>query len=102
MCDTLRAQEGVVEMKVRNHICAKCGMEVELPDFDETRPLYEYRRKMDRAILKHAWQCHRKDFPPQFTSLSQFMRWRRTPEGREWDEKQGLIAEAERIVREEK
>ena len=74
-------------------------MEVELPDFDETRPFCEYWPKMDRAILKHAWQCHREDFPPQFTSLTQFLKWLRTPEGKEWDQKQGLIAEAERIVR---
>ena len=74
-------------------------MEVELPEFDETRPVYEYLPKWRRAIFKHAWQCHHADFPPQFTSLTQFMKWLRTPEGKEWDSKQGLVAEAERMVR---
>ena len=87
-------------MKVKNHTCTKCGMEVELPDFDQTQPLYKYWPKMNRSILKHAWQHHRDDFPPRFTSLTQFMNWLRTAEGKEWDQKQGLIAEAERIVRE--
>jgi len=86
-------------MKVKSHICSKCEMEVELPDFDETRPFYEYVPKMDRAILKHAWQYHREDFPPEFKSFTRFMKWLRTPEGKEWNQKQGLIAEAERIVR---
>jgi len=93
-------------MKVANHICTKCGMKVEVPDYDETRPLYEHFRKRERAILKHAWQCHREDFPPQFKSpqfksFTQFMKWITTPEGKEWDQKQGLIAEAERIVRQQ-
>jgi len=86
-------------MKVKNHICSKCGMPIELPDFDETQPFYEYVPKIDRAILKHAWQYHRDDFPPQFKSFTQFMKWVRTPEGKEWNRKQSLIAEAERIVR---
>ena len=89
-------------IKVKNHICTKCGAEIELPDFDETLPFYEYWQNVYRAFFKHAWQCHREDFPPQFTSLTQFLKWLRTPEGKEWDRKQGLIAEAERIVRGEK
>ena len=88
-------------MKVANHICTKCGMAIEIPEFDDTRPVSEYFRKCERAVLKHAWQCHREDFPPQFKSFTQFMKWRTTPEGKEWDQKQGLIAEAERIVRQQ-
>jgi len=86
-------------MKTKNHICTKCGMEIELPDFNETRPISEYFPKSERAVLKHGWQHHREDFPPQFKSLNQFMKWFRTPEGKEWGGKQALVAEAERIVR---
>jgi len=89
----------VVVVKVANHICTKCGMTVEMPDFDETRPLYEHFRKCERAVLKHAWQYHREDFPPQFRTFTEFMKWITTPEGREWDRKQGMVAEAESIVR---
>ena len=78
--------------------CGKCGMEIQGPDWDTRYPFYTYIPKMKWAIFKHAWQYHRSDFPPQFTSLSQFLKWLRTPEGKGWDRKQGLIAEAERIV----
>jgi hypothetical protein len=74
-------------------------MAIEVPDYDETRPISEYFPKWERAVLKHGWQCHRDDFPPQLKSFTQFMKWIRTPEGKEWNHKQGLIAEAERVVR---
>lgn len=90
---------GAAVMKVANHICTKCGMAVEMPDYDDTQPLYEFFPKCERAVLKHGWQCHREDFPHQFRTFTEFMKWITTPEGREWDRKQGLIAEAERIVR---
>ena len=86
-------------MKVASHICTKCGMEVELPDYDETRPIYQYWPKVDRAILKHAWRQHPEDFPDEFSSFSQFFKWLRTSEGRKWDGKQALVVEAQRIVR---
>ena len=86
-------------MKLKDHICTKCGMAIEVPDYDETRPISEYFPKWERAVLKHGWQCHRDDFPPQLKSFTQFMKWIRTPEGKEWNQKQGLIAEAERVVR---
>ena len=82
------------------HICSECGMAVEVPDWDETQPFYKYMPRWDRAVLKHAWQHHREDFPPRFKSFSQFMRWITTPEGGAWDEKQGVIMEAEQIMRE--
>ena len=75
-------------IKVKNHICSKCSMEVEVPDFDDTRPISEYFPKWERAVLKHGWQYHRDDFPPQFKSFTKFMRWLRTPEGKEWNRKQ--------------
>jgi hypothetical protein len=83
-------------MKVRNDICDKCGMEIEVPDYDMRQPFYDYRPELERAIFNHAWQCHREDFPPQFKSLTQFLKWLRTLEG------QALIHETERIVRGEK
>ena len=76
-------------VKVKNHVCSKCNMEVEVPDFDETKPMSEYWPKWERAVLKHAWQQHRKDFPPQLKSFSQFMTWLKTPEGKGWNRKQG-------------
>jgi len=76
-------------MKLKNHICTKCGMEIELPDFDETQPISEYFPKWERAVLKHGWDRHREDFPPQFKSFSQFMKWLGTPEGKQWNRKQG-------------
>ena len=76
-------------MKLKNHICTKCGMEIELPDFDETQPISEYFPKWERAVLKHGWEHHREDFPPQFKSFSQFMKWLGTPEGKQWNRKQG-------------
>jgi len=86
-------------MKVKNHTCTKCGMEFEIPPWDMTSPFYRHVPRITKAILKHAWQYHREDFPPQVTSLTAFLKWVRTPEGREWDRKQGLLAEAGRIVR---
>ncbi|MBA7567358.1 hypothetical protein ES708_09069 [subsurface metagenome] len=83
-------------MKVRNDICDKCGMEIEVPDYDVRQPFYDYRPKLERAIFEHAWQCHREDFPPQFKSLTQFLKWLRTPQG------QALIHETERTLWEEK
>ncbi|MBA7483034.1 hypothetical protein ES705_42160 [subsurface metagenome] len=76
-------------IKVKNHICTKCRMEVELPDFDETRPVSEYFPKWERAVLKHGWQHHREDFPPQFKSFSKLMKWLITPEGKLWNRQQG-------------
>lgn len=81
------------------HVCTKCGMNVPMPYWDDSLPLYKMFDKARRAILKHAWECHREDFPPQFTSLTKFLRWFTTPEGKEWDKAQGLLAQAERIVR---
>ena len=86
-------------MKIKNETCDKCGMKIEVPDCDETRPISEYLPRWERAVLKHGWDCHREDFPHQFKSFTQFMKWVRTPEGKKWNRKQGLIAEAERIVR---
>ena len=86
-------------MKQKDHICTKCGMAVEVPDCDETRPISEYSPRWERAVLKHGWRYHREDFPPQFKSFTQFMKWVKTPEGKQWNHKQGAIAEAERIVR---
>ena len=77
-------------MKLKNHICSKCGMEIELPDFDaETQPISEYFPKWERTVLKHGWQHHREDFPPQFKYFSRFMNWLRTPEGKGWNRQQG-------------
>lgn len=89
-----------VKIKVTKEICAKRGMEIEIPSFDKRRPLYEYSRKWGRVILKHGWQYHRLDFPPQFKSFTQFMRWLSSPEGKEWDQKQGSLDEAEGMVQE--
>ena len=76
-------------IKVKNHICTKCGTEIELPDFDETQPISEYFPKWERTVLKHAWEHHPEDFPPGFKSFSQFMKWLGTPEGKGWNCKQG-------------
>ena len=77
-------------IKIKNEICGKCGMEIEIPDYDETRPISEYFPKWERAVLKHGWQHHRGDFPPEFKSFTQFMKWLRTPEGKAWNRKQGF------------
>lgn len=74
-------------VKVPNETCDKCGMEIEVPDYDMRPPFHDYRPKRERALFKHFWQHHCEDFPPQFKSLTQFLKWLRTPEG------QGLIAE---------
>ncbi len=76
-------------MKIKNETCDKCGMAVELPDFDETRPISEYFPKWERAVLKHDWHHHRKDFPPEFKSFIKFMKWLTTPEGKQWNRQQG-------------
>ncbi len=76
-------------MKPKSEFCDKCGMEFELPDVDETKPMSQYWPKYQRAILKHAWQHHREDFPPQFKSFTKFMTWLKTPEGKGWNRKQG-------------
>jgi len=77
-------------IKVKNDICDRCGMEIEVPDFDETRPMSVYFSKWERAILKHAWQHHREEFPQNLKSLTQFMKWLRTPEGKQWNRRQGM------------
>lgn len=89
--------------------CSQCGREIEFPAFDELEPFGKYAPKYNRAILKHAWAYHREDFPPEFTSLTQFMKWSTTPEGKAWDKKQfslaskdEILAEAERIIQGEK
>ncbi|MBA7691597.1 hypothetical protein ES703_100145 [subsurface metagenome] len=74
-------------IKVKNEVCSKCGTEIEFPDYDISGPFYDYRPKVERAIFKHFWQHHHEDFPPQFKSLTQFLKWLRDPQG------QGLIAE---------
>ena len=79
-----------------NEVCLECGRTIELPDFDIRQPFYEYMPKRERALVKHYWQYHREGFPPRFKSLTQFVKWLRTPEG------QALIHEAEREVWEEK
>ena len=76
-------------MKLKDHVCTKCGAAVELPDFDEAQPISEYFPKWERTVLKHGWDHHRKDFPPQFKSFSQFMKWLGTPEGKLWNRQQG-------------
>jgi len=67
-------------VKVPNETCDKCGMEIEVPDLDETRPMSAYFPKWERAVLKHAWQCHREEFPQEFKSFTQFMEWLKAPE----------------------
>ena len=76
-------------MRIKNETCSKCGMELELPDYDETKPISEYFPRWERAVLKHGWQHHREDFPSQFKSFTEFMKWLRTPEGKGWNRKQG-------------
>jgi len=76
-------------MKPKNHICSKCGMEVEVPDVDEKKPMSEYWPKYERALLRHGWQHHREDFPPEFKSFSKLMKWLISPEGKQWNRKQG-------------
>ena len=76
-------------MKLKDHICTKCGMKIKLPEFDETRPISEYFPKWERAVLKHAWKYHREDFPHQFKTFTQFMKWLPTPEGKLWNWQQG-------------
>ncbi len=83
-------------IKVKNEVCLECGMEIELPDFDISQPFYEYMPKWERALFKHSWQHHHEDFPPQFKSLTQFLKWLRTPEG------QALIHDTERELWQER
>ena len=59
------------------------------PSLDEARPVSEYFPKWERAVLKYGWQHHRADFPPQFKSFTQFMKWLTSPEGKQWNRKQG-------------
>ncbi|MBA7713730.1 hypothetical protein ES703_122740 [subsurface metagenome] len=75
-------------MKIKNETCDKCGMEFEVPEFDEERPVSEYFPKWDRAVLKHGWQHHHSDFPPQFRSFTRFMKWLTTPEGKQWNRRE--------------
>ena len=91
---------------VKPHPCARCGRDIEFPAFDDLEPFYKYHPKYERAVLKHAWEYHREDFPPQFRTFSEFLRWIKTPEGRAWDQKRWsladkdeVMAEAERIIR---
>ena len=76
-------------MKIKNETCDKCGMEIKVPEYDVTRPMSEYFPKWERAVLKHGWQHHREDFPPEFKSFTQFMKWLRTREGKHWNRQQG-------------
>jgi len=76
-------------IKVKNHTCTKCGMEIELPDFDEMEPISEYFPKWERTVLKHAWQHHHEDLPTQFKSFTKFMVWLGTPDGKGWNRLQG-------------
>ncbi|GAI80740.1 unnamed protein product [marine sediment metagenome] len=76
-------------IKTPNETCDKCGMEIEVPDYDETQPISKYFPKWQRAILKHAWQHHHGDFPQVLKSFTQFIKWLRTPEGKQWNRKQG-------------
>lgn len=92
-------------MEPEELVCKKCGATIQLPDpgfdkytFTESK-LSQYGRRRTRAILKHAWQAHREDFPSQFRTFTEFMRWIYTPEGLDWDHKQGLLAEAENILK---
>lgn len=84
--------------------CKKCGAIIQLPDpafsadsYSEAKLAY-WGRRQTRAILKHAWDKHREDFPPVFSTFNEFMKWAYTPEGRAWDHKQGLLSEAEDLV----
>lgn len=36
-------------IKVKNDICDKCGMEIDVPDYDETRPMSGFFKKYERA-----------------------------------------------------
>ncbi len=80
----------MVMTKVKNHICDKCGMAIKVPDFDETQPMDKYWLKWERALLKHGWQCHREEFPLEFKSFTQFLKWFRSPEGKAWNRQQGM------------
>jgi len=64
-----------------------------------TEPMHYAERRRAMAVLRHGWQDHREDFPESFRTFTEFMEWYYTPEGREWDVKQGVIIEAERIIR---
>ena len=80
--------------------CKKCGGEITYRNWNpNTEPMYYAERRWNRAVLRHGWRCHREDFPGGFRTFTEFMRWYSTPEGREWDAKQGMIIEAERILR---
>ena len=80
--------------------CRKCGREITFRDWNpDTEPMHYAERRWARAVLRHGWQYHREDFPEDFRTFTEFMEWYYTPEGREWDAKQGMIIEAERIVR---
>ena len=70
-------------MKVPNDTCDKCGREIVLPDYDTSRPFYDYRPERERAIFKHFWQYHHEDFPPQFKSFTQFLEWLRSSQGQD-------------------
>lgn len=85
-------------IKFEPYFCPKCGMRIKLPDYDEAKPFYQYYPEMSRVILKHGWQHHRQDFPPQFKSFAQFMSWIRSPQSRVWKGKCALLAEAQRAV----
>ena len=77
-------------VKVKDHICTKCGVNIKLPDFDETKPISEYFRRWELTVLKHGWRHHHEDFPPQFKSFNKFMSWLLgTPEGKAWNRLQG-------------
>lgn len=86
--------------------CKKCGEIIQLPELPASLEDYPYRepeltrwnRKSESAVLRHAWDKHREDIPPEFQSFPEFLKWLYTPEGRAWDGKQGLLAQAEAII----
>ena len=51
-------------------------------------------------LVKHIWLNHREEFPSNFTTLSQFMRWLHSKESKVWREKHYLIRNVARELEE--
>jgi hypothetical protein len=61
-------------------MCEKCG-------------LFISRREAPKAFLRHQWRDHREDVPKNLRTLTEFLRWCDTEEGKNWVEasKQPII-----------
>jgi hypothetical protein len=88
--------------------CRICGEEIiyrkttsvprDDPFFNSLKEIRLAGERHDRALLKHVWDKHRDEFPPEFKTFTQFYKWLKSSESRDWRLKRALVFEAEEIV----